>query len=101
MLGRCIAVVAIHLVQSPYPYLGYSELITPEAEKAELEIALMKSEDCIEASQLQLREVEMTLEEMQRELEAAYKSREMIENQLISMEEEAQKIFAKVDSLEE
>ncbi|KAI9083348.1 hypothetical protein K1719_034714 [Acacia pycnantha] len=46
-----------------------------EAEKAELEIALMKSEDCIEASQLQLREVEMTLEEMQRELEAAYKSR--------------------------
>ncbi|KAI9113389.1 hypothetical protein K1719_015914 [Acacia pycnantha] len=72
-----------------------------EAEKAELEIALMKSEDCIEASQLQLREAEMTLEEMQRELEAAYKSREMIENQLISMEEESQKIFAKVDSLEE
>ncbi|KAK4276732.1 hypothetical protein QN277_014847 [Acacia crassicarpa] len=72
-----------------------------EAEKAELEIALMKSEDCIEASQLQLREAEMKLEEMQRELEAAYKSRETIENQLMSMEEEAQKIFAKVDSLEE
>ncbi|XP_054799060.1 filament-like plant protein isoform X2 [Prosopis cineraria] len=71
-----------------------------EAEKAELEIALMKSEDCIEVAQLQLRQAEMKLDEMQRVLEVAYKSKEMIENQLVRMEEEAQTIFAKVDSLE-
>ncbi|KAF7829828.1 Filament-like plant protein [Senna tora] len=71
-----------------------------EAEKAELEIALMKSEDCIEASQLQLREAEMKLEELQQELERAHESKQMIENQLLSMKEEAQTISAKVDSLE-
>lgn len=72
-----------------------------EAEKAKLEIALTKSEDCIEASQIQLKEAEMKLDELRREIKSAYKAKQMmIETQLKSMEEEAQTISAKVDSLE-
>ncbi|XP_027331915.1 filament-like plant protein [Abrus precatorius] len=71
-----------------------------EADKAELEIALMKSEECIEESQLQLRESEEKLEELQRELENAYKSKQRVENHLMSMVAEAQTLSAKVDLLE-
>ncbi|XP_061372642.1 filament-like plant protein [Gastrolobium bilobum] len=71
-----------------------------KSEKAELEIALMKSEKCIEASQLQMKEAETKLEELQREVEKAYKSKQMLENELMSMEAEAQSITAKVHLLE-
>ncbi|MED6210164.1 hypothetical protein PIB30_061530 [Stylosanthes scabra] len=71
-----------------------------ELEKAELEIALMKSEESIEESQHQMREKEKKLEELQEELDNAHKSKQMIENYLISMEAEAQSLSAKVDILE-
>ncbi|CAL0307863.1 unnamed protein product [Lupinus luteus] len=71
-----------------------------EAEKAELEIALTNSEECIEESQLQLRDAENKLEEMQRELKDAYKSKQIVENYLLSMEADAQTLYAKVDLLE-
>ncbi|CAL0317935.1 unnamed protein product [Lupinus luteus] len=70
-----------------------------EAEKAELEIALMKSEDCIKESQLQLRDAENKLDELQRELENAYKSNHIIENDLLSMKAHSQTLSAKVDLL--
>ncbi|CAK8570329.1 unnamed protein product [Lathyrus sativus] len=71
-----------------------------EADKAELEIALMKSEEFIEESQHQLREAEQKLEELQIELENAYKSNQKIENLLISMEADTQTLSSKVNSLE-
>lgn len=71
-----------------------------EADKVELEIALMKSEECIEESQLQLSEAAQKLEELQIELENAYKSKQKIENRLMSMEADAQTLSSKVDSLE-
>ncbi|KAI4307270.1 hypothetical protein L6164_030474 [Bauhinia variegata] len=71
-----------------------------EAEKAELELALVKSEDCIQFSQLKLREAETKLHELQRELNDVNKSEQVIENQLKSMEAEAETISAKFDSLE-
>ncbi|MED6133826.1 hypothetical protein PIB30_031837 [Stylosanthes scabra] len=71
-----------------------------ELEKAELEIALMKSEESIEESQHLMRDKEKKLEELQEELENAHKSKQMIENYLISMEAEAQSLSAKVDILE-
>ncbi|XP_019430560.1 PREDICTED: filament-like plant protein isoform X2 [Lupinus angustifolius] len=71
-----------------------------EAEKAELEIALTNSEEHIEESRLQLREAENKLEELQRELENAYKSKQIVENYLLSMEADAQTLYAKVDLLE-
>ncbi|KAL1308953.1 filament-like plant protein isoform X1 [Arachis ipaensis] len=71
-----------------------------ELEKAELEMALMKSEESIKESQHQMSYTEKKVEELQEELENAYKSKEMIENYLISMEAEAQTLSAKVDVLE-
>ncbi|KAE9595908.1 hypothetical protein Lal_00030842 [Lupinus albus] len=71
-----------------------------EAEKAQLEIALMTSEECIEESQLQLREAENKLVELQRELEKAYTSKQIIENHLLCMEADAQTLSAKFDLLE-
>ncbi|KAE9605849.1 putative filament-like plant protein [Lupinus albus] len=71
-----------------------------EAEKAELVITLMNSEDCIKESQLQLREAENKLDELQRELENAYKSNQIIENELLSMKAHSQTLSAKVDLLE-
>lgn len=71
-----------------------------EAEKAELEIALTVSQDCIEASKIQLREAEMKLEEMQKELDFANESKQALESQLIAMEAEARTMSARVDSLE-
>lgn len=65
------------------------KLMKVEAEKAELEIALVKSEYCNKASQVQLKKTRVKLEELQ-----------MIEKQFISMEREAQTISAKVESLE-
>lgn len=71
-----------------------------KAEKDEVKICLMKSESIIEASQLQMREAETKLEELQRELENAYKSKQLFENELTSMQAEAQSITAKVHLLE-
>ncbi|OIW02444.1 hypothetical protein TanjilG_05037 [Lupinus angustifolius] len=71
-----------------------------EAEKAQLEIALMNSEDCIKESQLKLRKAENKLDELQRELENAYKSNQIIENDLLSMKAHSQTLTAKVDLLE-
>ncbi|KAL3026409.1 hypothetical protein AAZX31_04G229700 [Glycine max] len=70
-------------------------------EKEEVKICLMKTESVIEASQLQMREAETKLEELQIELENAYKSRQVFENELMSMLAEAQSITAKVHLLEE
>lgn len=71
-----------------------------EADKAELEIALMKSEECIEESHLQLKEAVQKLEELQIELENAYKSKQTIENRLMSMEADSHMLSSKVDLLE-
>eukprot|EP00256_Glycine_max_P042839 XP_006593603.1 filament-like plant protein isoform X2 [Glycine max] len=71
-----------------------------EADKAELEIALMKSEGCIEESQLQLREAQEKLEELQREVENAYKSKQRVENHLLDMVAEAETLSVKVEFLE-
>jgi len=71
-----------------------------EADKAELEIALMKSEECIEESHLQLKEAVQKLEELQIELENAYKSKQTIENRLMSMEADSHTLSSKVDLLE-
>ena len=58
-----------------------------EAEKAELEISLTVSQDCIETSKIQLREAEMKLEELEQELNSANESKQALESQLIAMEE--------------
>ncbi|KAL2975006.1 hypothetical protein AAZX31_14G135200 [Glycine max] len=71
-----------------------------EADKAELEIALMNSEECIEESQHQLRETQEKLEELQRELENAYKSKQRVENHLLDMVAEAETLSVKVEFLE-
>ncbi|KAL2339785.1 hypothetical protein Fmac_007725 [Flemingia macrophylla] len=71
-----------------------------KAEKDEMKICLMKSECVIDASQLQMREAETKLEKLQRELENAYKSKQMFENKLMSMQAEAQSITAKLQLLE-
>ncbi|CAL0315491.1 unnamed protein product [Lupinus luteus] len=71
-----------------------------EAEKAQLKIALMNSEECIEETQLQLTEAEKKLEELQRELENSYTSKQIIENHLLNMEADAQTLSAKFDLLE-
>ncbi|KAM1315870.1 filament-like plant protein [Malus sylvestris] len=69
-------------------------------EKAELKIALSKSQECYVAAEFQLKEAEMKLEELQKELSIAKESRQSIESQLVSMEAEARTMSAKVDSLE-
>ncbi|KAL2317808.1 hypothetical protein Fmac_031684 [Flemingia macrophylla] len=71
-----------------------------EADKAELEIALMKSEECLEESQLQLREAVEKLEELQREVENAYESKQRVENHLMDIVAEAQTLSVKVEFLE-
>ncbi|WJX16663.1 hypothetical protein P8452_06663 [Trifolium repens] len=71
-----------------------------EADKAELGIALMKSEECIEESRLQLSDAIEKLEELQTELEIAYKSKQKLENRLMSMETDTQTLSSKVVSLE-
>jgi hypothetical protein len=71
-----------------------------EAQKIELETTLITTQDCIEASQLQLREAEVKLEELQTELNTAKESNEVLESRIISMEAEARTMSVKVDSLE-
>ncbi|XP_050363282.1 filament-like plant protein 3 isoform X2 [Argentina anserina] len=71
-----------------------------EVEKAELEIALAKTRECYVASEFQLKEAEMMLEELQKELKIAKESKLSIESQLISIEAEARTMSAKVQSLE-
>ncbi|CAJ1974226.1 unnamed protein product [Sphenostylis stenocarpa] len=76
------------------------KLVRVTAEKEEVRTCLMKSECVIEASQLKMREVETRLDELQRELENAYKSKQVLENELMSMQSEAKSISAKVHLLE-
>ncbi|KAL6217120.1 hypothetical protein ACLB2K_010337 [Fragaria x ananassa] len=71
-----------------------------EVEKAELETALAKARECYVASEFQLKEAEMMLEELQKELKIARESKLSIESQLISIEAEARTMSAKVNSLE-
>ncbi|TQD88853.1 hypothetical protein C1H46_025597 [Malus baccata] len=71
-----------------------------EVEKAELKTALAKSQECYVAAEFQLKEAEMKLEELQKELSIAKESKQSIESQLVSMEAEARTMSAKVDSLE-
>jgi hypothetical protein len=71
-----------------------------EAQKTELEIALITSQDCIETSQLQLKEAELKLEELQRELNTAKEKKQVVESRLSSMEAEARTMSAKVECLE-
>ncbi|XP_048431084.1 LOW QUALITY PROTEIN: filament-like plant protein [Pyrus x bretschneideri] len=71
-----------------------------EVENAELKTALAKSQECYVAAEFQLKEAEMKLEELQKELSIAKESKQTIESQLISMEAEAWTMSAKVDSLE-
>ena len=71
-----------------------------EAKKIELETALITTRDYIEASQVQLMEVEVKLEELQRELYNTKESKQILESRLISMEAEARTMSVKVESLE-
>ncbi|KAM3683124.1 hypothetical protein ACJW31_12G123300 [Castanea mollissima] len=71
-----------------------------EARKIELETALITTQDYIEASQVQLMEAEVKLEELQRELYNAKESKQVLESRLISMEAEARTMSVKVESLE-
>jgi hypothetical protein len=71
-----------------------------EAQKTELEIALISSQDCIETSQLQLKEAEMKLEELQRELNIAKEKKQVVDSRLSNMEAEATTMAAKVECLE-
>ncbi|XVE55338.1 hypothetical protein DITRI_Ditri03aG0150900 [Diplodiscus trichospermus] len=71
-----------------------------EVEKAELEIALTKSQENLKASELQSRDTEIRLEEMQRELCMANQAKEHLESQLSSMETDMETMSAKIDSLE-
>ncbi|XP_050158951.1 filament-like plant protein isoform X1 [Malus sylvestris] len=71
-----------------------------EVEKAKIKTALAKSQECYVAAEFQLKEAEMKLEELQKELSIANESRQNIESQLFSMEAEGRTMSAKVDSLE-
>ncbi|GLU01053.1 hypothetical protein SLE2022_183790 [Rubroshorea leprosula] len=71
-----------------------------ETEKAELEIDLTKRQESVEASELQLREIQMRLEELQKELGMANESKQLLESQLISLEMETQTMYAKINFLE-
>ncbi|PPD78940.1 hypothetical protein GOBAR_DD24140 [Gossypium barbadense] len=86
-----------------------------EAEKAELEIALAKSQESLEASELELRDNAETMSakidalgaeiEKERALSVqisadANESKQLLESQLVSIEAEARMMSAKVGSLE-
>ncbi|XVE95484.1 hypothetical protein REPUB_Repub02eG0101500 [Reevesia pubescens] len=71
-----------------------------EVEKAELDIALAKSQESLEASELQLRDTEIKLEELQRELCMANEAMQHLESRISSMVKEAETMLAKIDSLE-
>ncbi|XVE60324.1 hypothetical protein DITRI_Ditri05aG0119800 [Diplodiscus trichospermus] len=71
-----------------------------EVEKAELEIALSKCQENLEASELQLRDTEIKLEELQRELCMANEAKQHLESQISSMKTDAKAMSAKIDTLE-
>ncbi|KAK4749176.1 hypothetical protein SAY87_026625 [Trapa incisa] len=71
-----------------------------EEEKAELKMALMKSQESGEAAQLQLIEALMKLEDLQEELQIANDTKQWIESQLINMKADALTSSSKVESLE-
>ncbi|XVF64568.1 hypothetical protein PTKIN_Ptkin09bG0179100 [Pterospermum kingtungense] len=70
-----------------------------EVEKAELEIALSKSQESLKASEIQLRDSKMKLGELQRELCMANEAKQHLESQLSSMETDAETMSEKIDSL--
>ncbi|KAF8377056.1 hypothetical protein HHK36_030429 [Tetracentron sinense] len=90
------------------------KLVRMEAEKAGLEMALTESQDQLGTSQGHLREFEVKLVEVQRQLalvneskqtaeverEAATAKREEVESHLVGVEAEVQTLLAKVVSLE-
>ncbi|KAK8491230.1 hypothetical protein V6N13_025392 [Hibiscus sabdariffa] len=71
-----------------------------EAEKIELEIALAKSQESIEASELQLRDTETKLLELTTELCATNEAKHRLESQLSTLETDANTMSTKIDSLE-
>ncbi|OWM90144.1 hypothetical protein CDL15_Pgr006465 [Punica granatum] len=71
-----------------------------EEEKAELKMALMKSQESGEAAQAQLIGALMKLENLQRELDMVNDTKHSIESQLKKMEAEAASMTSKVESLE-
>ncbi|XP_044475653.1 filament-like plant protein 1 isoform X1 [Mangifera indica] len=72
-----------------------------KVEKAELELSLTKSEDCVEASELLLRENKMKLEELERQINLTNESKQAIESKFVNTEVEVQTLSAKIDSLED
>ncbi|XP_039003330.1 filament-like plant protein [Hibiscus syriacus] len=71
-----------------------------DVEKAELEIALTKTRESLEASELQLRDTEMKLEELRRELCNANDAKQHLESQLENMEADVETMSTKINSLE-
>lgn len=70
-----------------------------EAEKAELENALSKSQDALMVSSLQHKETQTRLEDLQKELDVVNESKELLEFQLYGMEVEARTMSVNIDSL--
>ncbi|XP_062022384.1 filament-like plant protein 3 isoform X2 [Rosa rugosa] len=95
---ECMSYRAAELEEKLEKLEGEKEKL--EVEKAELETALAKSKECYVASEFQLKEAEMMLEELQKELKIAKESKLSIESQLISIEAETRTMSAKVNSLE-
>ncbi|KAM5564229.1 filament-like plant protein 3 [Rosa sericea] len=95
---ECMSYRAAELEEKLEKLEGEKEKL--EVEKDELETALAKSKECYVASEFQLKEAEMMLEELQKELKIAKESKLSIESQLISIEAETRTMSAKVNSLE-
>lgn len=70
-----------------------------EEEKSRLECALNERQDSLEASEAQLAEAEIRVEDLQKELAVLNEAKELLEFQLIGMEVEARTLSANVDSL--
>ncbi|KAE8684496.1 TLC domain-containing protein 2-like [Hibiscus syriacus] len=71
-----------------------------EIEKAELQIALAKSHECLEASELQMRDTETKLGDLQRELYNANDAKQQLVSQLRNMKADVETMSAKINSLE-
>lgn len=71
-----------------------------EIEKTELEIALTKTAESSEASALQIKDTEINLQKLKKELGFANEAKQLLESQLISMEVETQTMSAKINLLE-
>ncbi|GMJ02423.1 hypothetical protein HRI_003911600 [Hibiscus trionum] len=71
-----------------------------EVEKIELEIALAKSQESLEASELQLRDTETKLSELRMELCMTNEAKHYLESQLSTLETDTETMSAKIDLLE-